>query len=90
MMQNLIPKMTDLAVTEVDEKQQQRLETFLNTKKKLGEPKNDPDEYEKIRELGMLIKVLSDFNQFPCPNFNIFKKNHFRCWQWWSRPLCQT
>jgi len=52
MMQNLIPKMTDLAVTEVDEKQQQRLETFLNTKKKLGEPKNDPDEYEKIRELG--------------------------------------
>ena len=59
MMQNLIPKMTDLAVTEVDEKQQQRLETFLNTKKKLGEPKNDPDEYEKIRELGMLIKVLS-------------------------------
>lgn len=55
MMQNLIPKMTDLAVTEVDEKQQQRLETFLNTKKKLGEPKNDPDEYEKIRELGMLL-----------------------------------
>merc|ERR1712110_9265 len=52
MMQNLIPKMTDLAVTEVAEKQQQRLETFLNTKKKLGEPKNDPDEYEKIRELG--------------------------------------
>ena len=54
MMQNLIPKMTDLAVTEVDEKQQQRLETFLNLKKKLGEPKNDPDEYEKIRELGIL------------------------------------
>lgn len=52
MMQNLIPKMTDLAVTEVDEKQQLRLETFLNTKEKVGEPKNDPDEYEKIRELG--------------------------------------
>ena len=54
MMQNLIPKMTDLAVTEVDEKQQLRLETFLNTKEKVGEPKNDPDEYEKIRELGIL------------------------------------
>ena len=48
--------MTDLAVTEVDEKQQQRLETFLNTKKKLGEPKNDPDEYEKSKKKAWKLK----------------------------------
>ena len=32
-MQDLIPKMTDMVVTEVDEKQKQRLESFLNLKK---------------------------------------------------------
>ena len=52
-MQDLIPKMTDMVVTEVDEKQKQRLESFLNLKKQIGEPRSSPDfEYEKIAELG--------------------------------------
>lgn len=50
-MQDLIPKMNDMIITEVDDQQRQRLENFLQLKKKLGEPKSD-DEYEKIAELG--------------------------------------
>lgn len=50
-MQDLIPKMTELVVTEVDDKQKERIESFLNLKKKLGEPKAE-DEYEKLAELG--------------------------------------
>jgi len=50
-MQDLIPKMNDMIITEVDDQQRERLENFLQLKKKLGEPKQD-DEYEKIAELG--------------------------------------
>lgn len=50
-MQDLIPKMNQIIISEVDDKQKQRLESFLNLKKKLGEPKPD-DEYEKLAELG--------------------------------------
>lgn len=48
---DLIPKMNQMIISEVDDKQRQRLESFHNLKKKLGEPKPD-DEYEKIAELG--------------------------------------
>lgn len=48
---DLIPKMNQMIISEVDSKQRQRLESFHNLKKKLGEPKPE-DEYEKIAELG--------------------------------------
>ena len=42
-MQDLIPKMNDMIITEVDDQQRQRLENFLQLKKKLGEPKSDDE-----------------------------------------------
>ena len=47
-MQDLIPKMNDMIITEVDDQQRQRLENFLQLKKKLGEPKSD-DEVSKFQ-----------------------------------------
>lgn len=51
MMQDLIPRMSEIVINEVDDLQRERLETFVKMKKKLGEPKAD-DEYEKLAELG--------------------------------------
>jgi len=47
----LTGRMNNLILTEVDDQQKQRLQTFLDLKKKLGEPKSD-DDYEKVAELG--------------------------------------
>jgi len=51
MQDDFIPKMNDLVIAEVDEKQRETLEKFIDLKKQLGEPKSD-DDYEKIAELG--------------------------------------
>lgn len=47
----LTGRMNNLILTEVDDQQKQRLQNFLDLKKKLGEPKSD-DDYEKVAELG--------------------------------------
>jgi len=47
----LTGRMNNLILTEVDDQQKQRLQNFLDIKKKLGEPKSD-DDYEKVAELG--------------------------------------
>lgn len=47
----IIPSITDLAITDVDDEQRKRLEFFLNQKKLLGEL-NSEDDFEKISELG--------------------------------------
>ena len=43
----IIPSITDLAITDVDDEQRKRLEFFLNQKKLLGEL-NSEDDFEKI------------------------------------------
>ena len=50
-MTDLIPKMNQMIISDVDEAQRQRLESFLKLKHDLGEPKPE-DEYEKLTELG--------------------------------------
>jgi hypothetical protein len=47
----IIPSITDLAITDVDDEQRKRLEFFLNQKKLLGEL-NSEDDFEKLSELG--------------------------------------
>ena len=42
--------MNNLILTEVDDQQKQRLQTFLDLKKKLGEPKSDDD----VRKLWLI------------------------------------
>ena len=49
----IIPSITDLAITDVDDEQRKRLEFFLNQKKLLGEL-NSEDDFEKISELGKI------------------------------------
>ena len=39
----LTGRMNNLILTEVDDQQKQRLQNFLDLKKKLGEPKSDDD-----------------------------------------------
>ena len=39
----LTGRMNNLILTEVDDQQKQRLQNFLDIKKKLGEPKSDDD-----------------------------------------------
>lgn len=50
----IIPSITDLAITDVDDEQRKRLEFFLNQKKLLGEL-NSEDDFEKLSELGNKI-----------------------------------
>ena len=42
-MQDLIPKMNHMIIADVDDLQRQRLENFLQLKKKCGEPKSDDE-----------------------------------------------
>jgi len=47
----LVPSISDLVISDVDEEQRKRLEFFFNQKKQLGELKSEED-FEKISELG--------------------------------------
>jgi len=49
---DLIPKMNVMVINEVDDKQKQRLESFLRMKKELDELKAEDECYEKQTELG--------------------------------------
>ena len=49
--QELIPQMNEMVLCDVDEKQKARLESFMNLKKKIGEPKPE-HEYERLAEIG--------------------------------------
>ncbi len=43
--------MSEVALSDVDDEQKKKLEQFINTKKKMGEPRAD-DDFEKLSELG--------------------------------------
>ena len=47
----MVPMISDLVISDVDEEQRKRLQFFFNQKKQLGELKSE-DDFEKISELG--------------------------------------
>ena len=47
----IVPSISDLVISDVDEEQRKRLEFFFNQKKQLGELKSEED-FDKISELG--------------------------------------
>ena len=51
----LVPSISDLVISDVDEEQRKRLEFFFNQKKQLGELKSEED-FEKISELGNYLQ----------------------------------
>ena len=80
----IMPSIEDLVISDVDDEQKKRLESFFAQKKQLGELKSEED-FEKISELGAGNGGVSPI--FPAESNRIVFRWFTVCATW---PLAQS